>query len=212
MEEGAAPTYCRTATSPYSTRCSSTPTTACGRWRWRLSSDPSSVGGNHGPDAYIGGRLGWSQRPVMGGCCTIARFLSNKIFGNRPVFWNSDFFLRKYHIYYKDSLEVQSTPNIIKITSRFMDNRTTIAAARMSCRRVAIVAHIPDPALPCRWQPGSLCARALKDQSSGVPVVAIESLNWYEESNRKSCYCVCTTRKPNLVVQGAGRNPCWSFV
>ena len=78
IEKGAALLYYRTATSLSSTWCSPRPSKACGRWRWRLSPDPSSVGGNHGPGAYIGGCLGWSQRPVMGGCCTVARLFQTK--------------------------------------------------------------------------------------------------------------------------------------
>ena len=104
-------------------------------------------------------------------------------------------FLRKYQIYYKDSSEIQSTLNIIKITLKYMDNWRTIAAAGTSRRRAAVAVPLPEPTWHCRWQPENLCARAPKDRRSGVTVIAIESLNRSEELDTKSPRCVCTTRK-----------------
>lgn len=110
----------------------------------------------------------------------------------------SFFFCKKYRIYYKSLLEVQYTSNIIKITSGSLEHQTTIAATRTSRRRTAVVAPMPEPAWPYRWQTRSLHARVPKDQRPGAVFVVIESLNWSEEPDTKYRRCVRTTRNPNL--------------
>lgn len=108
------------------------------------------------------------------------------------------FLVKRTQIYYKSSSEVQSTPNVIKITSRSTDHRTTIVAARTSRRRATDAASIPESAYPYRWQPESLHACALKDQPPRAAVVTIELLNRSEEPDTKSHCRVCMTRNPNL--------------
>jgi hypothetical protein len=54
-------------------------------------------------------------------------------------------FSRRIQIYYTSSQEVQSTPNIIKIATRFFNHQTINIVARMSRRRAAVVALLwPD--------------------------------------------------------------------
>ena len=100
-------------------------------------------------------------------------------------------FCGKHQIKFKSPPEVQSLSNVIKITSRHRNHRTTNLAARMSRLHAAVGAPLPEPAWLCQWQSGSL----RRDQLPGVAVVAVETLHRSEAPNIKSRHM---TGNPNL--------------